>query len=128
MLLLCLYFISKYNLQSLCHCVVRIDSLRLLSLNIKLIILMQKYPYVSESQACILKIFVMILLLSINLLISSGMFSTRKLSKYVKLLPQRTNATKKLFSGFVLIFTYQDLLCKSHLSQCMVDCFMNKLL
>ena len=41
----------------------------------------QKYPHTIASYACILKIFVIIIDLSINLLISFGICSTPKLSK-----------------------------------------------
>ena len=56
-------------------------SVKLLPSNIKLINLIQKYPHIIESYACILKIFVLMFLLSINVLISLGICSTPKLSK-----------------------------------------------
>ena len=56
---------------------------KLLSVNIKLINPMQKYPHITESYACILKIFAIMFLLLIIFLISSGMCPTPKLSKYV---------------------------------------------
>ena len=46
-----------------------------------------KSPHIIELQVCILKTFVMIFFLPITLLISFGMYSTTKLSKYVTLLP-----------------------------------------
>ena len=41
----------------------------------------QKYPHITESYACILKMFVLMFLLLINVLISFGICSTPKLSK-----------------------------------------------
>ena len=41
----------------------------------------QKYPHITESYACILKIFVAAIDLSINTLISFGICSTPKLLK-----------------------------------------------
>ena len=49
--------------------------------SIKLINQIQKYPHIIESYACILKIFVVMFLLSINVLISFGIWSTLKESK-----------------------------------------------
>ena len=43
----------------------------------------QKYPQIIESYACILKILVFRFLLSINVLISFGIYSTPKESKYI---------------------------------------------
>ena len=60
-------------------------SIKLLSLSIKAINPIQNYPNVTASYACILKIFVIMLLLPMNFLISFGMCSTPKLSKYVTL-------------------------------------------
>ena len=45
----------------------------------------QKYPQITESYACILKIFVCMFLLPINILVSFGICSTPKLSKKVTL-------------------------------------------
>ena len=42
---------------------------------------MQKYPHITESYACILKMFVLMFLFSTNSLISVGIYSTPKLSK-----------------------------------------------
>ena len=50
----------------------------LLSLNIKLINPIQKYPHNIESYTCILKIFAITFLLPINFLISFGICSTPK--------------------------------------------------
>ena len=47
---------------------------------------MLKYPHIIESYACILNILALIFLLPINLLISLGICSTPKLSKYITLL------------------------------------------
>ena len=58
------------------------QSVKVFSLNIKSINPMQKYPHIFDSWICILKIFFTILLLPINLFISSEMCSARKLSKY----------------------------------------------
>ena len=58
---------------------------RLLPFNIKPINPIQKYPHIIESYACILKIFVVIFLMPINFLISCGICSTLKPSKYVTL-------------------------------------------
>ena len=41
----------------------------------------QKYPYITELYACILKIFVTTIDLSTDILISFGIWSTPKLSK-----------------------------------------------
>ena len=48
---------------------------------------LQKYPHIIESNACILWIFVMILLFPIIFFVSSGMCSTLNQWKYIKLLP-----------------------------------------
>ena len=45
------------------------------------------YPHISDIYACIPTIFVMIYLLPISFLISFGICSTPKLSKYVTLSP-----------------------------------------
>ena len=50
-------------------------------LNIKSINPMEKYQHITESYACILKMFVLILLFLINALISFGTCSTPKESK-----------------------------------------------
>ena len=57
-------------------------------MNTKSINPVQKYLYIIESFTCILKMFVLILLLLINLLKFSGMCSPPKLSKYVTLATQ----------------------------------------
>ena len=62
-----------------------VKSVRLLPLNIKSINPMQKYLYIINSWACILKI-VVIFLLPINVLIFAERSSTPKLPKYVTLL------------------------------------------
>ena len=62
----------------------------------------QKYPHIIESYACILKAFVFIFLLPINVLISFGICSTPKESKYVT-------------SEFQYQSTHQDLLHIPHL-------------
>ena len=43
----------------------------------------QRYPHIIELSACILNMFVLMFLYPINLLISLGIWSTSKLSKYV---------------------------------------------
>ena len=63
-----------------------VKSVKLLPLIIKSINLIQKYPHITESYACYLKMFVTIVELSINFLISFGICSTPKLSKQVTLL------------------------------------------
>ena len=50
-------------------------------LNIKSINPMQKYPHITESCACTLKMFLLLFLLLINVLISYGICFTPKLSK-----------------------------------------------
>ena len=44
---------------------------------------MQKYPRITESYDCSIKMFGIMFLLLINFLISFGMCSTPKISKYV---------------------------------------------
>ena len=56
-------------------------STKVLSASIKSINLISKYPQIIESYACILKIFVTTIDLSINILISFGICSIPKLSK-----------------------------------------------
>ena len=51
---------------------------KILSLNIKLINPMQKYPHIPESYTCILWIFAMIFLLPMDFLVSFGICSTPK--------------------------------------------------
>ena len=63
-----------------------LKSFKLLSLSIKSINPIQKYPHMIESYVCILNIFVSMFLLPINILISFRIFSTPKLSKWVRLL------------------------------------------
>ena len=58
-----------------------IKYVNVLPLSIKLINPVQKYPHITESYACILKIFATTIDLSINILISFGICSTLKLSK-----------------------------------------------
>ena len=72
-----------------------LKSVKLLPLSIKSINPIQKYPHITESYACILKIFAIMFLLLIILLISFRMCSTPKLSKYVA----------------VLVFTYIAIQC-----------------
>ena len=56
-------------------------SVKVCPLNIKSINPIQKYPHITDSYACILKMFVLMFLLLINLLISFGICSTPELSK-----------------------------------------------
>ena len=69
---------------------------RLLPLSIKSINPIQKYPHITESYACILKIFVTTVNLSVdllkNLLISFGICSNPKPSKNVIVLALTYNA------------------------------------
>ena len=58
-----------------------VKSVKLLSLSIKSIKPMQKYPHITESYACILKIFVSMFLLPIHFLVSFGICSTQELSE-----------------------------------------------
>ena len=58
-----------------------VKSVKVLPLRIKSINPIQKYPHITESYACILKIFATTIDLSINILISFGICSTPKLSK-----------------------------------------------
>ena len=70
-----------------------VNSVKIFPANVKLINPIQKYLHIIESDACILKKFVFMFLLCeaedegwlINVLISFGIFSTPKLSKYVTL-------------------------------------------
>ena len=57
-----------------------------MSISIKSMNPVQQYPHIIESYACILKVFVTTVDLSINLLISFGLCSTPKLSILVTLL------------------------------------------
>ena len=84
-----------------------LSSNRLWHFNIKSINPIQKYLHIIESYACILKTFVVIFLLPINLLISFGMCSALKLSKYVDLLDAITlsSVTNKISNEFQLIYT-----------------------
>ena len=59
-----------------------VNSVKVFSASIKSINPIQKYPHIIESYACILKIFVFMFLLPINVLISFGICSTLKESKY----------------------------------------------
>ena len=54
----------------------------------------QKYPHITESYACTLKIFAIMFLLPTNFLISFGTCSTPKLSKHVAVLLFIYNATQ----------------------------------
>ena len=86
-LMVMLYFKKESRITlsfflKLCDENIFVKYFRLLPCNIKSINPMQKYPHIIKSQACILKIFVIIFLLTIKPLISSRM-STLKLSKYV---------------------------------------------
>ena len=56
-------------------------SVRVLPASIKSINPVQKYPHITDLYACILKIFIMTMDLSIKILISFGICSTTKLSK-----------------------------------------------
>ena len=56
-------------------------SVKVFFASVKLIKPMPKYPHITESFACILKMFVLMFLLLINVLISSGICSIPKLSK-----------------------------------------------
>ena len=67
---------------------------RVWPLNIKSINSLRKYSQIIESEACVLKIFVMTSFLPIDHLISSGMCSTPKLSKCVTLLPLACKSTQ----------------------------------
>ena len=67
---------------------------------------MQNYLHILESFSCILKKFAMIILFSPNALISFGIYSTPKLSKYFNIHYSYT----KLFNEFSLIYTHQDLI------------------
>ena len=60
-----------------------VNSVKVFAASIKWINPVQKYPQIIESYACILKIFALIFLLSINYLISFGICSTPKESKQV---------------------------------------------
>ena len=57
--------------------------LKLLSLSIKSLNPIEKYPQLVQSFVCILKVFVKIVDLSINFMTSFGICSTPKLSKQV---------------------------------------------
>ena len=59
-------------------------------LPLKLINHIKKYPHIIESYDCILQTFVVIFLLPTIFLISFGMYSTPKLSKYIALSPKYT--------------------------------------
>ena len=58
-----------------------VNSVKVFPASIKSINPIQKYPHIIESYACILKIFVFMFLLPINVLISFGICSTPKESK-----------------------------------------------
>ena len=58
-----------------------VNLIKVFPASIKSINPIQKYPHIIESYACILKIFVFMFLLPINVLISFGIFSTPKESK-----------------------------------------------
>ena len=58
-----------------------IKTVKVLSASIKWINPIQKYPHIMESYACILKTFGTTIDLSINILISFGIWATLKLSK-----------------------------------------------
>ena len=60
-----------------------VNSVKVFAASIKSINPVQKYPQIIESYTCILKIFALIFLLSINYLISFGIRSTLKESKQV---------------------------------------------
>ena len=58
-----------------------VKSVKVFPAIIKSINPIQKHPQIIESYACILKIFVFMFLLLINVLISFGIYSTQKESK-----------------------------------------------
>ena len=60
-----------------------IESNKLLALNIKSINPIQKYLHITESYAYVLKMFVIIFLFPMNFLISFGICSAPKISKYI---------------------------------------------
>ena len=57
------------------------NSVKVVSLTIKSIKPIKKYPHITELNACILKIFALMFLSLINALISFRIYSTPKLSK-----------------------------------------------
>ena len=65
---------------------------KLLPLNTKSINPIQKYPNITESYVCTLKIFVIMFLLLMNFLISFAICSTPKPSNYVTVLVFTCNA------------------------------------
>ena len=69
-----------------------VKSVKLLSLSIKSINPIQKYPHITESYACILKMLAIMFFLLMIFLISFGICSTPKLSKYVTVLLFTDNA------------------------------------
>ena len=69
-----------------------VKSVKLLPLNIKSIIPIQKYPHIIESYACILKLFAIMFILFLIFFISFGIYSTPKLPKYVTVLVFTYNA------------------------------------
>ena len=69
-----------------------VKSVKLFPLYIKSINPIQKYPHITESYACVLKMFAVMFLLLRNFLISFGMCSAPKLSKYVIVLVFTHNA------------------------------------
>ena len=58
-----------------------ITSVKVLSASIKSVNPIQKYQHIIESHGCTLNIFATIIDLSINILVSFGIYSTPKLSK-----------------------------------------------
>ena len=87
-----------------------VNSVKVFAASIKSINPVQKYPQIIESYTCILKIFALIFLLSINYLISFGICSTPKESKQVTSLLW----TYKQHNEFQYQSTHQDLLYKPH--------------
>ena len=83
-----------------------VKSVKLLSLSVKSINPIQKYPHITELHACILKIYFCMFLLPVNLLITFRMCSTPKLSKYV--ISEQSNK-------FQYLDTHQDLLHMPHI-------------
>ena len=71
-----------------------VHSVIVFPLNIKSINPMQKYLHITESYACILKMFVLMFLFLINALISFRICSMPKESKYVTLLLFTCKATQ----------------------------------
>ena len=65
---------------------------------------MQKYSYITELYACILKIFVVIFLIPINFVISFVIYSTPTLSKYVTAYVFRYKAIQSVLTELYVSF------------------------